>query len=49
VRNQLIPFPAGSYREKYPTHPDDISTEITRIIWKKLQDGTAPTTLEGET
>ena len=39
VRNLLGHWVPPIVEEGYPAHPDDISVEITKIIWKKLQDG----------
>jgi len=39
VRNLLGHWVPPTDGEKYLAHPDDISGEITAIIWKKLKDG----------
>jgi len=49
VRNLLGHWVPPTDGEEYPAHPDDVSGEITKIIWKKLQDGDVPTTSEKET
>jgi len=36
VRNLLGHWVPPTEGVEYPTHPDDISAEITAIIWKKL-------------
>jgi hypothetical protein len=38
VRNLLGPWVPPTDGEKYPPHPDDISGEIIKIIWMKLQE-----------
>jgi hypothetical protein len=38
VRNLLEHWAPQASEEAYPAHPDDISGEITEIIWTKLQD-----------
>jgi len=37
VRNLLGHWVPPIVEGEYPAHPDDISGEITKIIWKKLQ------------
>ena len=38
VRNLLGHWVPPADGEKYPAHPDDISGEITAIIWQRLQN-----------
>jgi hypothetical protein len=38
VRNLLGHWVPQTGDGEYPAHPDDISGEITKIIWTKLQD-----------
>ena len=38
VRNLLDHWVPPTTEREYPAHPDDISGEITEIIWTKLQD-----------
>jgi hypothetical protein len=37
VRNLLEHWAPPTSEREYPTHPDDVSGEITEIIWTKLQ------------
>jgi len=39
VRNLLGHWVPQIVEGEYPAHPDDISGNITEIIWRKLQDG----------
>jgi len=40
VRNLLGHWVPPTDGEAYPAHPDDISGDITAIVWKKLQNET---------
>jgi hypothetical protein len=38
VRNLLGHWVPPTPESEYPAHPDDISNEITEIIWQRLQN-----------